>query len=77
MIESISKHCVDISIEICSINQWVSVENIIHVLLQRYNVVTFEQLGIGPSVLSVPSLMLIWDLNRKVITVYYTILWFM
>lgn len=66
MISVVSQQCADISTELASIGQYVTIEKILQVLLQRYNVAVFDQLGLGPSILVVPSLYLVWTLERKV-----------
>ncbi len=64
-INEVNENCTRIAEELCSIGQFVTVDKILHVLLQRYSIIAFEQLNIGPFY-SLPVVALLWELNKKV-----------
>ncbi len=65
-VKEIGIRCLDIANELCSIQQFVTTDKVLHVLLQRYGILNFEQLNVGPFY-SLPPITLLWELNKKVL----------
>ena len=61
----INQHCRGIISELNSLGHFAGFTDVLVVLLQRYNVASFDQLGVG-NALSIPSLALLYEINRKV-----------
>lgn len=64
-ITEVNLHCLQIASELISIGQYVTIEKVLQIILSRYGVNNFEDLGTG-SITNVPSLMLLLELNKKV-----------
>ena len=64
-LEQVNAQCLEIVSEISlQLKQWASLEMVVCVLLERYNIQYFEQLGVG-SLETVPCLKELRDLHRK------------
>ena len=69
-VKEVSSNCWSITSELREVGQFVSVDKVLTVLLQRYGVVEFGQLMCG-ELLSIPTLSLLTEINRKVSKLYF------
>jgi hypothetical protein len=61
----VNKYVIEIIAEIIYHNCYVSYDFILTILLERYDVISFEQLQCG-SIFEIQSLSLVFELNKKV-----------
>jgi len=64
-VKEVSDNCLAVSDELCKAGQFVSVDKVLTVLLQRYGVFDFSQLMCG-ELSNVPIMSLLVEINRKV-----------
>ena len=66
-LDAVNLRCIEIIDEILSIGRFAAVEFVLQVLLQRYGVSEFKDLGVG-NMRDIPALFLLIEIHQKVYT---------